>query len=164
LRTNRIARGSSLPAGEKKMNKITFYLVGVFAFLLFTNTEIHACSCLPFGEETVARQVERAKTEARAVFSGKVVKIIKNPENHQITVQLAAAKSWKGNVPRRITITTASDSALCGYNFEVGNSYLIYAHGANAKNLQTNICTRTARIADAKADLKVLGKGKTPKG
>lgn len=146
------------------MNKILFYLFGVFAFLLFNSAEIRACSCLPFGDESVARQVERAKTDARAVFAGKVVKVTKNLEKHQVTVRIRAEKSWKGTVPREITITTASDSALCGYNFAVGQSYLVYAQGTDVRNLQTNICTRTARIADAKADLKALGRGRIPRG
>ncbi len=145
------------------MKKLTFYLFAVFAFMLFNNTEIYACSCLPFGDESVTKQVARSKTDARAIFSGKVLKVIRNLEKHQITVKLQAEKSWKGTVPRKITITTASDSALCGYNFEVGQSYLIYAQGASAKDLQTNLCTRTARISDAKADLRALGKGKIPR-
>ena len=146
------------------MKKILFYLFSVFALTLFNNTEIYACSCLPFGDESVAQQVSRAKKDSQAVFSGKVLKVVRNPEKHQITVVIKAEKSWKGTVPKKITITTASDSALCGYNFEVRQSYLIYAQGADAKNLQTNLCTRTARIADAKADLKALGRGKIPKG
>jgi hypothetical protein len=145
------------------MKKFTFYLFAVFALMLFTNVETRACSCLPFGDESVAKQVARAKNDARVVFSGRVLEVIRNPEKHQITVKIKAEKSWKGTVPRRVTITTASDSALCGYNFEVGKSYLIYAQGADAKNLQTNLCTRTAGIADAKADLRALGKGKIPK-
>ena len=61
---------------------------------------------------------------------------------------------------KEVTVSTGSDSALCGYNFEVGQSYLIYAGGVDVKNLQTNICTRTAKFAAAKADVKVLGKAK----
>lgn len=146
------------------MNKITFYLFGIFAFLLFTNTEVSACSCLPFGEESVAQQVNQAKNDARVVFSGRVLEVIRKPESSSVVVKLRTEKSWKGNVSKRISISTGADSALCGFNFEVGKSYLIYAQGADANNLQTNICTRTAGLANAKADLKALGKGKIPKG
>jgi hypothetical protein len=146
------------------MNKITFYIFGIFAFLVFTNTEIYACSCIQRGNETVAQQVGKAKNEARAVFSGKVLEVIKNPGEYEVTVKLKVEKSWKGNVPRQITVSTATDSAMCGYNFEVGQSYLIYASGTNINNLQTNICTRTAKSLQAKADLRVLGRGRIPKG
>ena len=146
------------------MKKITFYLFGIFAFLLFTNTEIFACSCLPFVDESVMQQVNRAKKDARAVFSGKVLKVVRKPGSSSVVVKFRAEKSWKGNVSRRISISTGADSALCGFNFEVGKSYLIYAQGTDAKNLQTNICTRTAGLPNAKADLKALGKGRIPKG
>lgn len=146
------------------MNKITFYLFGVFAFTLLTNADVFACSCLPFGDETVTQQVSRAKKDAQAVFSGKVLEIIKKPESSSVVVKFRAEKSWKGNVSRRVSISTGADSALCGFNFEVGKSYLIYAQGADAKDLQTNICTRTSGLTNAKADLKALGKGVVPKG
>lgn len=145
------------------MNKITFYIFAVLAFLIFTNTEIYACSCFNPDNETLVQRVNKAKKDSQAVFSGRVLEVIQKPEKHQIVVKLRAEKSWKGNVSRQITIVTASDSALCGYNFEVGKSYLIYAQGSDANNLQTNLCTRTAGFSEAKADLKVLGKGKVPK-
>lgn len=146
------------------MKKITFYLFGIFAFLLFTNAEASACSCLPFGDESITQQVRRAKNDARVVFTGKVLGVVRKPGNSSVIVKFRADKSWKGNVSRRISISTGADSALCGFNFEIGKSYLIYAQGADAKNLQTNICTRTAALTNAKADLKALGRGVAPKG
>lgn len=146
------------------MKKIAFYLFGIFAFTLFTIVDASACSCLAQGEEPVAQQVGRAKKDARAVFSGKVLEVIRKPESSSVIVKFRADKSWKGSVSRRISLSTGADSALCGFNFEVGKSYLIYAQGANAKDLQTNICTRTAALTSAKADLKALGKGAAPKG
>ena len=146
------------------MKKITFYLFGILAFTLFTNAEVFACSCLPFGEESVTQQVERAKKDAQVVFSGKVLEIIRKPESSSVIIKFRADKSWKGDVSKRISISTGADSALCGFNFEVGKSYLIYAQGTDAKDLQTTICTRTAALANAKADLKALGKGIAPKG
>ncbi|HEX8637157.1 MAG TPA: hypothetical protein VF692_03765 [Pyrinomonadaceae bacterium] len=145
------------------MKKIAFYLFGIFAFLLFTNADVSACSCLAQGEEPLAQQVSRAKNDASVVFTGKVLEIVKKTGSSSVIVKFRAEKSWKGNVSRRISLSTGADSALCGFNFEVGKSYLIYAQGANAKDLQTNICTRTAALANAKADLKALGKGRIPK-
>ena len=145
------------------MKKIAFYLFGIFALTLFTNDVVSACSCLPFGEESVAQQVNRAKKDASVVFSGKVLEVVRKPESSSVIVKFRADKSWKGNVSRRISLSTGADSALCGFNFEVGKSYLIYAQGTDAKNLQTNICTRTAGLSNAKADLKALGRGRIPK-
>lgn len=127
---------------------------------MFTNIEIYACSCFQPDNETLTQRVGKAKNDARAVFSGRVLEIIRKPENNQIAVKLRTEKLWKGNVSKQVTITTGADSALCGYNFEVGKSYLIYAQGSNANNLQTNLCTRTAELTAAKADIKVLGRAK----
>lgn len=146
------------------MKKITLYLFGIFAFLMFTNAEVSACSCLAQGEETVTQQVSRAKNDARAVFTGKVVEIVRKPGSSSVVVKLKTEKSWKGTVSKRVSILTGENSALCGFNFEVGKSYLIYAQGTNANDLQTNICTRTAGLTNAKADLKALGRGRIPKG
>jgi hypothetical protein len=145
------------------MNKITFYILGIFAFLVFTNTETYACSCIQ-RDEPLIKQVSRAKKDSNAIFSGKVIKVTPNPEKHEVVVKFRAEKSWKGNVSRQMTISTGENSALCGYNFEVGKSYLIYASGADAKTLQTNLCTRTAELRAAKSDLKLLGRAGIPKG
>ena len=144
------------------MKKITFYIFGFLAFLIFTNTEVHACSCIQ-RDETLTQQVRKAKTDARAIFSGKVLEVVRKPENHEVVVKFRVDKSWKGNVSKQMTITTGADSAMCGYNFEVGKSYLIYAQGSDTSSLQTNICTRTAQYAAAKADIKVLGRAKIPR-
>ncbi len=142
------------------MKKITLYLVGFFALLIFTTTDAYACSCIPSGGEPLKQQIAKAKKDSAAVFSGKVLEIIKKPENYQIVVKFQVQSSWKGNVSKQITVTTASDSAMCGYNFEVGESYLVYTSGADVKNLRTDICTRTAKLSAAKADTKLLGKAK----
>jgi len=142
------------------MNKIILSTLGIFAFLIFTNIDAYACSCVLRGNEPLKQQVNRAKKDSSAVFSGKVLEVIKKPENFQVVVKLRVENLWKGNLSKEVTVLTGSDSALCGYQFEVGQSYLIYASGADVNNLQTNICTRTANLSAAKADIKILGKGK----
>ncbi len=142
------------------MNKIILSTLGIFAFLIFTNIDAYACSCFPRGDEPLKQQVNKAKNDSQTVFSGKVLEVIRKPGNFQVIVKLRVENLWKGNVSRQITVLTGADSALCGYNFEVGKSYLIYASGADVNNLQTNICTRTANLSEAKADIKILGKSK----
>jgi hypothetical protein len=71
--------------------------------------------------------------------------------------------TWKAAEGKEVVLYTANDSAACGYNFEKGKSYLVYAHSqkrGEEKVLGTNICTRTALLSDAKEDLKELGEGK----
>jgi hypothetical protein len=69
-------------------------------------------------------------------------------------------KLWKGVLPEEISIVTGRGNGDCGYRFEVGGSYLVYAYGSDESSLSTNICQRTAKLSVAQADLKVLGRGK----
>jgi hypothetical protein len=62
---------------------------------------------------------------------------------------------WKGAHCGTVTVQTASDSAACGYSFEVGRTYLVYAFKEGG--LSTNICTRTRVIEEASEDLAALG-------
>jgi hypothetical protein len=69
---------------------------------------------------------------------------------------------WNAEQFRRTRCRTklAADG-ICGYEFKVGESYLVYAHGSD--RLNTDICTRTEKLVDAGKDLKVLGKAKALK-
>lgn len=52
-------------------------------------------------------------------------------------------------------------SAMCGYFFQEGQEYLVYASAEGAQ-LKTGSCSGTKRLSDARADLAVLGEGETP--
>jgi hypothetical protein len=114
-----------------------------------------ACSCVP------PAPPKESLEKSHAVFSGKVTKI-EDVADFERAVTLEVATSWKGVDQKELVIYTARDGAACGYGFEKGKSYLIYAHSTKVgekKVLGTNICTRTCLLADAKGDLKELGEG-----
>ena len=67
-----------------------------------------------------------------------------------------AADSWKKARCGTVVIQTPSDSAMCGFGFEVGKSYLIYADMQKGK-LSTNLCSRTSTIEEAGEDVAALG-------
>lgn len=52
---------------------------------------------------------------------------------------------WKGAVGDTAVVTTARHSASCGYPFELGRSYIVYATYSRTVEgeLRTNLCTRT---------------------
>ena len=117
-----------------------------------------ACSCAP---PPPPREALKGST---AVFSGKVVEV-KRHDDFRLAVEFAAEESWKGIDARKVVVYTANNGAACGVNFEKGKRYLVYAtevpQGDEGKKaLSTNLCTRTAKLADAKEDLKDLGEGK----
>jgi hypothetical protein len=98
--------------------------------------------------------------------------------NYIFKIELEITEKYKGVIIRdTLTIYTAMNSASCGYKFEVGKSYIVYASKKSYlnsmvldkldrnKNLErentywTNICTRTFEYNDSEAtELKALKK------
>lgn len=116
-----------------------------------------ACSCAEL--LSPAKALDRAT----AVFSGMVVSL-EGPTGNiissadPVTVVLQADKVWKGAKQSNITITTALDSASCGYEFQIGQWYLVYANGAH-DDLQVDLCSGTKQLFQADEDLEFLGDG-----
>lgn len=133
------------------MNRIAFTLILATAFIV--NSAL-ACSCAPPGPP------KESLDQSTAVFSGKVTAVEKEGP-FGLIVTFAVDSAWKGVAEKTIKVGTASNDAMCGYSFEKGKSYLVYASVApGAKKLQTNICSRTRSLDDAKEDLAALGEGK----
>jgi hypothetical protein len=65
---------------------------------------------------------------------------------------------WKGDVPPQMTVETRVSTASCGYDFDRGERYLVYARDG-----QVSLCSGTRSTADADADLRVLGHGHPPR-
>lgn len=139
------------------------HLILAFAlFALATATLLHppgayACSCVappPAGE---------ARDEAVAVFSGTVsaVDTAASATGLPVLVTFDLLESWKGPNGPQLTIGTSGSSASCGYEFVPGEQYLVYAFLQEGQ-FGTGLCTRTAPLADAGADLAALGSGAAP--
>jgi hypothetical protein len=71
-------------------------------------------------------------------------------------VKLRVERSWKGPSCTELKVETGRGDGDCGYPFEVGKSYLVYAH-KDGEVLRTNICTRTRPMDIAEEDLTALG-------
>lgn len=113
----------------------------------------HACSCSeprPPGE-----QFEKST----AVFTDKVVNI--ETGDYSKTVHFDVERAWKGVAANALALTTAGSGASCGYDFEDGKEYVVYAYGGE-ESLQAGMCSRTRLFADAYDDLAYLGEGYTP--
>jgi hypothetical protein len=101
---------------------------------------------------------------AAAVFAGRVVAIdpLPNPDDSpnwpsrlKVTVELL--RVWKGvEEGTSVTLLTAAQSAACGYTFEKGKRYVIYAYGKEPE-LTATLCSRTAPWKRAEEDFAALG-------
>lgn len=129
--------------------------------LLLTPSFIQACSCGRIS-------IEDAFRSSDAVFIGKVISIepkvgtvhrwiiatYDNLTNKDIDdslfdmeVKLEVTKLWKGGATKSLTIVTPDPDVccICGFEFQVGQSYLVYADGTP---LSTSICSRTKPLSD----------------
>jgi len=144
--------------------KMRFFLVLVIIISMLTiETEsAYACSCAPPGP------LNEELTTAAAVFTGKVVGTVEPIDGFgpissadPIKVTFQVYKVWKGSVSQTTNITTARSGSSCGYTFEKGIEYIVYAHGSE-NNLSVSLCSRTQPLASAEDDLALLGVGAAP--
>lgn len=119
-----------------------------------------ACSCVIPGSPAAEM------SNANAVFAGVVTDLETSAGgvlrgDAPVTVTFEVTQVWKGPRHQTLTVTTASDSAACGYNFALDQAYLVYAHGDDDE-LSVSLCSRTAPLANAWEDLYALGEGQLP--
>ena len=117
------------------------------------------CSCAPVDVSTMLKQAD-------AVFAGRVIGLELVPRlnadptvshaTEDLQVKVAVSSCWKGIVRVETTLYTMFTCCLCGFHFEIGEMYLIYAESVDGE-LRTSICSRTRLLSDASDDLVVLG-------
>lgn len=114
-----------------------------------------ACSCLP------PRPPLEALSRADKVFIGEVVAMETRDgwwasSTDPITVEFKARAGWKGEIHETMFIKTAWSSASCGFEFVLGEQYIVYA-----REDRTSLCSRTKNIEKAGEDIMALGEGAT---
>ncbi len=132
-------------------------------FFNMTPSRTHACSCAG------PQNPEVALDQADAVFSGKVLEIKKdNPFGgySKPNVLIEVTKTWKGVSESQVIIVTGQGGGDCGFDFVIGQKYLVYARHSvlygDEENLTTGMCDRTSAIYKAGEDLELLGIGEEP--
>jgi hypothetical protein len=118
-----------------------------------------ACSCLPYPDDP-REAVQRAWDQSDAVLSGTVsaqrpISAADAPSGIEVTLDVA--RRWKGPDGTQMKIRTSDSSASCGYSFETGAQYLVFA-SRDSENGQysTGLCSLTRPLADARALVRVL--------
>jgi hypothetical protein len=114
--------------------KKTFLLILI---LFLSISESFACTC-GSRNESFSKQIKRAFTEADLIISGKVIEIeIVNKARLKssadpIIYKFEITKTIKGKIEKEIIeIVSKTSGASCGYKFELGKTYLVYARKSN---------------------------------
>jgi hypothetical protein len=122
--------------------------IGVL-FVSFSNAPFAlACSCVM---TTPAEQFDNAAV----VFVGMVSSIVADGSNN--SVDFNVSKLRKGSSVETITVKTHQQESACGFDFKVGNEYVVYAYEEYGDLLGTNICTGTISVVDFQDDVDDLG-------
>lgn len=125
-----------------------------------------ACSCVQPGSPTE----ELGKFDA--VFTGTVFLVQHSydpnamsvtPEDRS-TIGINVSTVWKGAVHEVTYITTPPTGGSCGYTFVAGEEYIVYASDSfyGDDSYTAAICSRTALLSAAQADIDALGDGQAP--
>ncbi len=128
--------------------------------------QVHACKCAEPGSPS--EELEKFS----AVFAGTVVSIQHSfdpdaesysPED-RTTVQFEVSTAWKGAVHEDMYVTTPPTGGSCGFAFIEGENYVVYAYDSHYDDggYTVGICSRTALLRQARADLDALGEGHAP--
>lgn len=136
------------------------YKILTVLFTWFVFGSAYACICqLPDSGKSEELLISEEFNESISVFEGKVKSIFdfytddRSKSERRVTFTVSTA--WKGVNSKEVVILTGFGGGDCGYKFEVGKDYLVYA-GGSPKQLGTSICHRTSPIQYAYKDIYVL--------
>ena len=133
-------------------------VLSIIVVLLFLDSTPFGCTCLP--SENAREELGRVA----AVWSGKVIEVKRHEQERNVFMSVEAVievdRVWKGVEKRTVSVFTSSESSACGYGFQKGEAYLVYASKNTEGRLITSICSRTRILKAAQDDLKELGEGK----
>ncbi|MBZ5568000.1 MAG: carboxypeptidase regulatory-like domain-containing protein [Acidobacteriia bacterium] len=131
-------------------------LVLTAALVLLDVAMAWACSCTTPGPAC------QAFWHTDVVFIGEVTAIetttvpmdvmAKSYQVPQKEVHFRVVRSYRGNVGAEATVHTGLGGGDCGYKFELGHSYLVYASQRDG-DIRTGICSRTAEAEKAADDI-----------
>lgn len=125
----------------------------LLTFLLFLfPDEGNACSCA--GTPVPCE----AYWKSSAVFLGTVIYTTNTANRgeydfHSRVFRFTVDKAFRGVEAKEVEVLTGSGGGDCGYGFQLGGQYVVYAYRDNTNRLYTGICSRTRLASDADADL-----------
>ena len=133
--------------------------------LIAIHADVRACSC-------IWTNTEKDYQRSEAVFSAEVISLKrllgKKKKDYGVIVELKVIQRFKGMEGRTDTlkIKTGYGGGDCGFRFEAGKQYLIFAsmspmYNAKQKNeLVTTVCSHTGLISRRTEELDFLNKQK----
>ncbi len=159
-------------------NRIFSFILAAFLFFCVSHVA-QACSCYPSASPCYTFQ------QSQAVFVGVVTSVTQDNivqmlgerklSYGQKVVQFTVEESLKGVATKTVDLVTGMGGGDCGYSFETGERYLVYAHKRESPTnirgtplvlvaggtslsipLGTRLCSRTQPLKYAVDDLELI--------
>src|ERR1041385_658039 len=125
-----------------KWHRISFSL-GISAFLLFATANVFACFCGGRNSKSTVRETVAAYSAGatQVIFEGSVEKqelksgspgapttaLSMTGSGSHRAVTFNVLSSYRGNVSGKVSVLTGLGGGDCGFDFETGKQYLVYA-------------------------------------
>lgn len=145
------------------MDKISLLKTGVLVgvWFLFSAVQVQACSCVTSGAPC------QAYGSTTAVFVGTPTGVAHTKSepaadgrSHswpQRIFTFSVAEAFRGvENTKEVQVFTGQGGGDCGYNFRIGDAYLVYAHRNQDGKLYAGICSRTRPLGSAAEDLEYI--------
>lgn len=146
---------------QKRIYYLLIALILALASVITFPKETYACSCA--FQASPLESMDRSV----AVFKGLAVSVKPASLNlfrstaSPVKVSFQVDEVWKGHVTSQIAVETAESSASCGFEFQEGERYVVFAQ-SSASSLEVNACGGTLLQSLAGSQLTELGSGSIP--
>lgn len=145
----------------------TIRVLALVAFATIAFSEIEACTC-GSGRGPACQEAWSESTDA--VFLGRVEKIESSQVKTnnipgamsrtimggQLKVTVVVEEGYRGVSAKTIQVYTPQSDAACGYSFQQGKRYLVFASKAEDEQLMVSLCSATRPAEYAKEDIAYL--------
>ena len=152
------------------------FMTAVILVLTFSPAPVFGCTCAAPPPESKTASELGGGTKADAIFEGKVESVelrwkLKEAQIGDVIpteatdldqdgpvmqVSFEVSHSYRGDQRRPMRFSTGLGGGDCGFDFEVGKQYLVYAFKNEAGELSTSTCTRTTRLEKSRGNLAYL--------
>lgn len=145
------------------------YLSGALAMvivacaILVAPDRASACSCATPAGVSQKELVRQELVGSDAVFSGEVVGTDMPPSGPSSTepmgITFQVSEWWKGPGSETVDVQTAASEVSCGYPFNEGVDYLVFAYeeGAGDGEPEVGLCGSTSPLSEAGTTLAIIG-------
>jgi hypothetical protein len=154
--------------------RIRFLFYTIFAFI-FASAPAFGCSCVPPPPDIkTARDVAQwYANRSDAIFEGTVKRVeLKwalmeakvgglvpadlDEDEPTLHITFDVSHFHKGVAQKEVLVTTGIGGGDCGFDFEIGEQYLVYAFADASGHLSTGICSGTALLEESQSKLSYL--------